>query len=318
MATKTKQHVEVGGREISLSNLDKVLWPRDGYTKGDLISYYAKVSAYILPHLRERPLTLQRYPDGIDGGSFFEKQKPRFTPSWIPSHADSAYSKTRTVEYILCNDEATLLWCANLAAIVLHVWYSHAKTADKPDFALFDLDPGEKCTLKTLASAATVFHDVLEGIGAKPLVKTSGGSGLHVIVPLEPRYEYDAVKDFAEVVARHVEREIPELTTLERTIAKRPQDRVYLDWVQVGKGKTVVPAYSPRARDGAPVSMPLDWDEVDEFARKRVRDPAKHFAQWNIETAFKRLDAEGDLWDPDRWKRAKLESLVKKAASNRK
>ncbi|MBV9269997.1 MAG: non-homologous end-joining DNA ligase, partial [Candidatus Eremiobacteraeota bacterium] len=239
MATKAKHTIDVDGREVSLSNLDKVLWPRDGYTKGDLISYYAKISAYILPHLRDRPLTLQRYPDGIDGESFFEKQKPRFTPSWIPSHADSAYSKTRTVEYMLCNDDATLIWCANLAAIVLHVWYSHAQTPDKPDFALFDLDPGERCTLKTLTSVAVAFREALDGIGACPLIKTSGGYGLHVIVPLEPRYDYDPVKDFAQLVARHIEEQVPELTTLERTIARRPQDRVYLDWLQVGKGKTV-------------------------------------------------------------------------------
>jgi len=315
VATKTKQHVNIGGHEIALSNLEKVLWPRDGYTKGDLISYYAKVSAYILPHLRDRPLTLQRYPDGIDGESFFEKQKPRFTPSWIPSHADSAYSKTRTVEYILCNDDATLVWCANLATIILHVWYSYAQSPDKPDFALFDLDPGEQCTLKTLATVASAFHDALDGIGACPLIKTSGGYGLHVIVPLESRYTYDPVKDFAELVARHIEHEIPQLTTLERTIARRPQDRVYLDWLQVGKGKTVVPAYSPRARDGAPVSMPLAWDEVEAFTRKRVRDPAAHFAQWNIESAFKRLDSNGDLWDPKKWRRAKLEPMVKKASS---
>lgn len=315
MAVKAKQHVTIGGREIALSNLDKVLWPRDGFTKGDLIGYYAKMSAFILPHLQDRPLTLQRYPDGIDGGSFFEKQKPKFAPEWVDSFADkSAHGKTRTIEYVVCNDDATLVWCANLAAIVLHAWYSKVDAPDDPDFALFDLDPGERCTLKTLATVALRFRDALEEIGAHPLIKTSGGYGLHVIVPLrENAYDYESVKPFAEVVARHIEHALPELTTLERTIARRPDDRVYLDYLQVGRGKTVVPAYSVRARDKAPVSMPLDWSEVEAFARKRTKDPAEFFAQWNITSAPARVERDGDLWDPAGWKRAKLETIARNA-----
>jgi DNA ligase D-like protein (predicted polymerase) len=222
MASRTTQQAKVGGRELTFSNLEKVLWPRDGYTKGDLIAYYLSVAKWLLPHVKDRPLTLQRYPDGVDGQSFFEKQAPRFTPEWIRTVALSADQGSRKVAYILCNDEATLAWCANLAAIVLHVWYSHRPTLEYPDYALFDLDPTDGCTMKTLATVALEFADMLSEIGLKPLVKTTGGSGLHVVIPLQSKYSYDAIKQFAEIAARRVAHELPKLTTLERSIA-RPQ-----------------------------------------------------------------------------------------------
>jgi len=308
-----KQREIIGGRELTFSNLDKVLWPKDGFTKGDLIAYYLSVSRWLLAHLRDRPLTLERYPDGIGAGSFFEKQAPRFKPEWIPTVALSADQQSRKISYILCNDEATLAWCANLAAIVLHVWYSRVPTEDHPDYALFDLDPWEGCTMKTLARVALFFRDALAAIGLHPLVKTSGGSGLHVVVPLQPRYEYEAVKQFAEIVARRVAAELPAQTTLERTIARRPRGKVYLDWVQVGRGKTVVPPYAVRARAGAPVSMPLEWSEVEGFAAKRGGDPPKLIAQWNIRNAAGRLKERGDLWSGRAWLARPLEPAVRRA-----
>lgn len=309
---KDQRKIEVAGRELTISNFDKVLWPRDGYTKGDLLTYYLSVAKWLVPHLEDRPLTLQRYPDGIDGQSFFEKQAPRFTPSWIPTITASAENQTRKIAYIACNDEATLAWCSNLASIVLHVWYSHAPTLDNPDYALFDLDPWE-CTMKTLATVAIEFREVLSGIGLRPLVKTSGGTGLHVVVPLKPHYEYEAVKQFAEIVARRVAAQLPKITTLERTIARRPKGTVYLDYVQVGRGKTVVPPYVVRARDKAPVSMPLDWSEVEELAKKRGGDPAAAAARWNVTNARKRLQDVGDLWSGKGWKEAAIEPAVRKA-----
>jgi bifunctional non-homologous end joining protein LigD len=308
----TKHDAVVGGRKLVFSNLDKVLWPRDGYTKGDLIEYYRSIAKWLLPHLRNRPLTLQRYPDGIDAQSFFEKQAPRFTPDWIPTVSLSADQRSRKVAYLLCNDEATLAWCANLAAIVLHVWYSHVPTTDTPDYALFDLDTGEKTTIKTLATVALAFRDELADVGLPTLIKTSGGSGLHVVIPLRTQYDYDAVKQFAEITARHIAAKLPELTTLERTISRRPEDAVYLDWVQVGRGKTVVPPYVVRARDGAPVSMPLDWSEVEDFAKKRAA-PQAIFAGWNMRNARKRLDTAGDIWGGKTWKPAALEPALRKA-----
>jgi bifunctional non-homologous end joining protein LigD len=262
--------------------------------------------------LEDRPLTLQRWPDGIDRQSFFEKQAPKFKPEWIPTVSLAADQQSRKVAYMLCNDDATLTWCANLASIVLHTWYSHVPTTDSPDYVLFDLDTCEQTTMKTLAAVALTFRDALGEIGLYPLVKTSGGSGLHVVIPLKTGYDYDTVRQFAEIVARHIARLLPDLTTLERTVSKRPKTSVYLDYVQVGKGKTVVPPYIVRARDKAPVSMPLEWSEVEDLGKKRGT-PETVNAQWTIKNARKRLDAEGDLWAGRGWKEAKLEPALRKA-----
>lgn len=313
MAARTTQTAVVGKRELTLSNVDKVLWPRDGYTKGDLIAYYRSIAKWLLPHLKDRPLTLQRYPDGIDHQSFFEKQAPKFKPAWIPTASLSADGNARKVAYMVCNDEATLTWCANLASIVLHVWYSRVKTPDAPDYVLFDLDTCEKTTLKSLATVALAFRDELEAIGLPALVKTSGGSGLHVVVPLKNTYDYELAKQFAEITARHVHGLLPAITTLERTISRRPDTGVYLDWVQVGRGKTVVPPYVVRARDGASVSMPLDWSEVEAAARKRGK-PETLTGAWTIKNARTRLEAEGDLWGGRNWKPASLEKSLKGAS----
>jgi bifunctional non-homologous end joining protein LigD len=304
----------VGSRTLSLSNLDKVLFPRDGYTKGDLIAYYRLVAEAILPHLRDRPLTLQRYPDGIDGISFFEKKVPMGAPDWIERVTTRAAEAGKKVTYVLCNDEPALAYCANLASIVLHVWTSKVPTLDEPDFVFFDLDPGEKCTLKRLASVAVHFRDLLHAIGLQPLVKTSGGLGLHVFVPLVAGYTYDTAKLFAEYVTRRAAAELGDDVTLVRTISKRSESAVYLDYVQVGRGKTYVPAYSVRARDGAPVSTPLHWDEVEAFARKRgSAAPWDEFGKNTIETMPKRLKKLGDLWGGKAWKKQRLGPAIKRA-----
>jgi len=269
-----KTPVTVGVRRLELSNLEKVLWPRDGYTKSDLIAYYRAAAKWILPHLRDRPLTLQRYPDGIDNESFFEKQAPRGTPEWARTISIASPGGRRShIAYLVCDDEATLVFVANLASIVLHVWTSRTAALDNPDYVLFDLDPWEGCTLKTLATVALNLRDAIRSIGLEPLVKTSGSSGLHVVIPLESDYDYEPVKVFAEIVARRVAGALPQLTTLERMTAKRKPGTVYLDYVQVGQGKTLVPPYCVRARDGAPISMPLEWDEVEALARKRAGKP---------------------------------------------
>jgi bifunctional non-homologous end joining protein LigD len=305
----------VGSRTLSLSNLDKVLWPRDGYTKGDLIDYYERVAPYAIAHLKGRPLTLQRYPNGIDGPTFFEKQMPRGMPEWIDRVTVPTPEGSRSqVTFALCNDAPSLVYFANLATIVLHVWTSRVPALDEPDFVIFDLDPGEKCTLRTLGTLVLAVRDLLATIGLKPLVKTTGGYGLHVVVPLAAGYSYDTAKAFAELVARRAASELGELATLQRTIAKRPPSAVYIDYVQVGQGKTIVAPYSVRARDGAPVSTPLMWDEVEAFARRRTATaPADEFAKYTIRTTPARLEREGDLWGAKRWKRQRLEAAIGKA-----
>jgi bifunctional non-homologous end joining protein LigD len=312
MAT-ARTPMDVAGRTLSVSNLDKVLFPKDGYTKGDLIAYYRQVAPLIVPHLRERPLTLQRYPDGVDAESFFEKHLPKGVPDWMPRVALTSPGGMRAkTTYLICNDEAALVYVANLAAIVLHVWTSRVETIESPDYVFFDLDPGEQCTTKTLVTVALEIRDMLEGIGLRTLVKTSGGMGLHVVVPLAPGYTYEAAKLFAELVAHRVSGTDRQRVTLERNVSKRDQTAVYFDYLQVGRGKTIVAPYSVRARDGAPVSTPLEWSEVEAFARKRGA-PWDVFGAFTIATAPKRFASLGDLWGGTAWKKQRLEAAVGKA-----
>jgi bifunctional non-homologous end joining protein LigD len=306
--------IAVNGRTLSVSNLDKVLFPRDGITKGDLIQYYRNVGRWLLPHLHNYPLTLQRYPDGIDAQSFFEKHLPRGLPEWADRVALTSPGGTRDeTTYMLCNDEATLVYVANLATIILHVWTSHVPTIEEPDYVFFDLDPGEQCTLKTLASVAVAMRDLLGEIGLTALVKTSGGMGLHLVVPLAAGYSYDTAKMFAEAVATQLTQRKPDLVTLERSLKKRDESLVYLDYLQVGRGKTMVSVYSVRASDGAPVSTPLDWSEVEAFARKRGGSRESVFSQFNMRTTPKRLERDGDLWSGRAWKKQRLEPAIGKA-----
>jgi bifunctional non-homologous end joining protein LigD len=315
MSAKERSSVSIGGLTLSLSNLEKVLWPRDGYTKGDLIGYYRNVAEPAVAHLKDRPLTLQRYPNGIDAQSFFEKQMPKGMPEWIERVTVPTPGGSRShVTFPLCNDEPSLVYFANLAAIVLHVWTSGVQALDEPDFVLFDLDPGEKCTLRTLARVALQVRDCLNEIGLKPLIKSTGGYGVHVVVPLAAGYSYETAKVFAEIVARQAAAELGELASLQRTIAKRPQTAVYIDYVQVGLGKTIVAPYSVRARDGAPVSTPLHWAEIEAFGRRRSGvAPADEFAKLTIRTTPARLAREGDLWGPKSWKKQRLEGPSAKA-----
>jgi bifunctional non-homologous end joining protein LigD len=307
--------VRVGSKTLSLSNLDKVLWPKVGYTKGDLIDYYEGVAATIVPYLKDRPLTLERYPNGIAAQSFFEKEMSKGTPDWVDRVTIPSPQGTRSkITYVVCNDAPSLVYVANLAAIILHIWTSRVRSLDEPDFVIFDLDPGEQCTLRVLATVALAVRDLLEEIGLAALVKTTGGYGLHVILPLKPGYSYDTAKVFAEVIARRAADQLGDLVTLVRTIAKRPKTAVYIDYVQVGRGKTIVAPYSVRAREGAPVSMPLDWSEIEAYERKRGTTTGyEAFVAFNIRTAPARLEREGDRWGNGAWKGVRLEPAIAKA-----
>jgi bifunctional non-homologous end joining protein LigD len=306
--------LEIDGHALALSNQDKILWPTDGYTKGDLVAYYRAAAPYILPEIAKRPLTLQRYPNGIDGPSFFEKNVAKHLPAWIPTvTVPSEHGRSDTVRFMLCNDEATLVYVANLAAIVLHVWTSREGSLDEPDFVFFDLDPGDGCTLATLAKVALGLRDALAEIGLVPVVKSSGGSGLHVAVPLEPAYSYEICKAFAELTARTVHDRLPELTTLLRAPAKRPPGTVYLDYVQVGKGKTLVAPFSVRARAQAPVSMPLSWTEVEAMVRKRAKETEGEFARYTLKNAPPLMAERAALWGGASWQPQRLEPALEKA-----
>ena len=318
MPPKKSEVVEtIGGRPVKLTNQDKVLFPNDGYTKGDLVRYYRTVAPLILPYLRGNPVTMERFPDGIGvPRGIWEKQIPRYTPDWVGRTTIApSTGEPRNVTYVVVEDEASLVWVANLAAITLHIWYSHVPTIDVPDVILFDLDPGERCPLARLAKVALAFRDELAGIGIRAYVKTTGGMGMHVILPLKPHYGYDVAKGISELVARRIHAVLPKDTTLERTISRRPEDLVYLDWVQVGKGKTYVAPFTVRARDGAPVSMPLGWAEVEAMRRKRAPETTAEMRRWTIANVPKLVAKTGDPWRREGWKPQSLESALSKARS---
>ncbi len=298
----------------TLTNLDKVLWPNDGYTKGELIKYYLTVAPWLLPYLKDRPLSLQRFPNGITGESFFEKQLPKGAPDWVRTHAiPTDTGKRAKIDYVVCDDERTLAWLANLAAITIHAWLSRVGSLGSPDYSLFDLDPQAGCTLATLAKVALLLRDELESLGMTPAVKTSGGKGLHVMMRLAPGYDYSEVRRFSELIARRLEAEHGEDITLERMVKKRPRGTVYLDWVQVGEGKTIVMPFIVRPRPKAPVSWPLAWSDVERMARSRAPDLLGEAARFNITTAPALLKKKGDAWSAPMKKQQRLEPALKKA-----
>ena len=325
-----KMTITVEGRTLAVSNLGKVLYPakEDRITKGEILAFYRDIAPYLLPHLARRPLTLERYPDGIEASSFFEKNVPRGAPPWLQTTrvAHGMYSSRATpkrphIDFVVADDLPSLLWLVNLGSFVMHIWTSRIETLDQPDWVLFDLDPGEGCTVKTMALVALEVKRATDAIGLPSLVKTTGGHGLHVIVPLAAGYEYDEAKAFAELVARRVESQVPDLVTLERTIAKRPAGRIYFDYVQVGRGKTMVPPYVLRAQPGASVSMPLEWSEVEAMKKSRSDDTTTEMRRFTLKNTLARLAKKGDLWaavagaEANAKSGAKLEPALKKAAS---
>jgi bifunctional non-homologous end joining protein LigD len=287
-------------RLVRVTHPERVLFPADGITKGELVDYYRDVAHWILPYLRDRPLTLQRWPEGIRAPCFFEKTLPRWAPPWLattrqPRRADR--TKSAFVEYPLCDDEASLLWFANIGAITFHVWMSRVQAPGSPDYLWFDLDPLEGCPVKSLARVALRVREVLAATRLEPRVKTTGGKGLHVIAPLPGATTYDAARGFEQQVALRMKEEMPDLVELEFSKTKRARGKVYFDWSQLGHGKTMVPPFTVRGRDGAPVSMPLPWSEVERLAESRSTKPTTEiFRAWNLKTVPALLAERGDPW----------------------
>jgi bifunctional non-homologous end joining protein LigD len=289
--------------KLKFTNLDKIYFPDDGYTKGDLIRYYDAVAPLILPHLKDRPLSLKRYPNGIRGEYFFQKNTPDNYPSWL---------QTETVDgtrYILANDKTTLLYLTNLGCIDQNPWMSRVGSLDRPDFILVDIDPYH-CEFRKVVEAALLVKKILDAIGLRGYPKTTGGDGLHIYIPVEPVYSYDQARSLAEVIARLLAAEHPKLFTTPRAVEKREKDRVYFDWMQIASSKTISAPYVVRAHPGAPVSTPLAWDEVK---------PTLLPSQFTMKNAPARFAERGDLFAevigrPQRLEKAleKLEKLVRK------
>ena len=276
-----------GARHFALRNLDKVYWVRDGITKGDLIAYYATCAEVLLPYLRDRPVHLLRYPDGIDGKSFYQKQVMDYVPDWIRTVFVGHDEAGEEVRYIVCDNQETLLYLINLGSIDLHPWMSRTGSMDSPDWAFIDLDPKEAPFSHVLRLARQTGR-LLRGIGVSPFVKTSGKTGIHIAIPLQAGYTYDQSRIFCESIARVLVRENKEIATVERNPKSRG-GRVYVDFLQNRREQTIVPPYVVRPVEGARVSMPLEWDELEADL-----DPGA----FCLRTAPERIRKLGDLFRP--------------------
>lgn len=303
MASNT---VSIEGRSFDLSRLDKVLWPQDGYTKGELINYYVEVAPYIIPHLQGRPMVFTRYPDGIDKQSFYQKNAPSSLPQWIKTYPYYSPDSGRDINFILVEESAALAWLANQACIEMHPWLSCASLVDYPDFIVFDLDPSPGNSFEQVKTIVFLTRQVLNELGLRCYIKTSGSQGLHVYLPVENKYSYEKVRDFARTVAEIICTMQPDIATVERTVRKRGA-KIYVDYMQNVKGKTLCSVYSVRPRPGATVSAPLYWDEVNSIKP----------SDFTIKTILPRLQKLGELFAPVLTDRQSLDAAFSQLGLNK-
>jgi bifunctional non-homologous end joining protein LigD len=287
------QQVEVDGRELSITNLDKVMYPSTGFTKGEVIDYYARIAPTIIPHLRGRPLTLKRYPEGAEAGHFFEKRCPKHRPEWVATASIWSEREDGEIEFCVCNDKPTLVWMAQLAALELHPSLSLARHMERPTVLAFDLDPGEPANVIDCARVALRVRGLFGELGVECFPKTSGGKGLQVYVPLNGRTTYATTKPYAHAVAQLLERMHPD-EIVSRMTKKLRKGKVFVDWSQNTESKTTVAVYSLRARERPTVSTPLEWDEVEAAAESGDPEPIRFEAPQVIE----RVEERGDLFAP--------------------
>jgi bifunctional non-homologous end joining protein LigD len=281
--------VDVEGHELSLSNLDKVMYPETGFTKGQVIDYYTRIAPAVLPHLRDRPLTLKRYPNGVEGGHFYEKQCPSHRPDWVRSEPVELSSKT--IQFCICDDLPTLVWLANLADLELHPSLSKIPEVERPAIMAFDLDPGPGTGLAECCEVALLLRDALAALGLECFPKTSGSKGIQVYVPLNTGgVDYDhGTKRLSNALARHLESQHPKLIVSSQKKELR-KNRVLIDWSQNDEHKTTVGVYSLRARERPTVSTPLMWEEVE------AGDPDA--LVFETEDVLARFEEHGDLFAP--------------------
>ena len=290
MPPSRRLQVDVDGRTVSLSNLDKVLYPAAGFTKGHVIDYYTRVAPVLLPHLAGRHLTLKRYPNGVDGPFFYEKQCPGHRPDWVRTHGVWSGRNRGDIDYCVCDDLPTLVWLANLADLELHTPLGLAAAPLAPTVLAFDLDPGPPATVIECAEVATRLRDACDHFGLEAFPKTSGSKGMQVYVPLNTPTDFDATKTFARGVAQVLERHDPGLVVSEMAKGKRT-GKVFIDWSQNDDFKTTVCAYSLRARERPTVSTPLRWEEVEAARAGEPDDLA-----FSSDQALARVAEHGDLF----------------------
>ena len=304
---KRSQEVTVGRRKLKLTNLDKVLYPKTGTTKAEVIDYYARVADAILPHLRGRPLTLRRFPEGVGKpeSSFFEKNCPQHRPEWVKTTPIYVDRRAGEIEFCMCENLATLTWMAQLAALELHPSLSKATRMEQPTVLAFDLDPGAPASLVECCRVAVRVRKLFADLGLETFPKVSGGKGLQVYVPLNTKVTYEQTSPFAKAVAQLLERETPKQVVSKMAKAQR-RGKVFVDWSQNHQKKTTIAVYSLRARERPTASIPLHWREVERAAK---RGDAENL-RFEIPAAIARADKEGDLFEPVLKLRQKLPKLA--------
>ncbi len=280
--------VKVDGREVRLSNLDKLFWPKERITKGDLIQYYADVAPVLLPHIRDRAMVMKRYPHGAAGEFFFMKRAPTPRPDWIPT-CRIEHDSGNVIDFPVIDDLPSLLWVINLGCIDLNQWYATCDDVARPDYLHFDLDPGDGATWEAVLESGRVVHEALDTLRMPSLAKTTGSRGLHVYVPIVRGPVQKDVWTFAKALAVELAARHPKLMTAEYRVAKRPKGRVLVDYNQNAWGRTLASIYSVRPRPRAPVSTPITWRELD--AGVRVED-------FRMDNVRQRIAKLGDLWKP--------------------
>lgn len=286
ISKENQRIVNVDGHDLKLTNQNKIFWPDEKYTKGDVINHYNNISDYILPYLINRPQSLKRNPGGIADKGFYHKDAGDNSPHWVKSTEFYSQSVNKTIDYILCNDKATLIYLANLGCIEINPWNSRIQKPDNPDYLIMDIDPSEKNTFKQVIDVALVIKEILTKAGCTCYCKTSGATGMHIYIPLQGRYTYDQARPFSEIIANLTNEQLPDFTTVERPLSQR-KGRIYIDFLQNRRGQTLASVYSIRPVPGASVSTPLSWKEV-----KHGLTPL----DFTIKTIHKRLDKVGDLF----------------------
>ncbi|MHB8897103.1 MAG: non-homologous end-joining DNA ligase [Candidatus Geothermincolia bacterium] len=295
--------IEVGGHTLKISNLDKVLWPATGFTKAQMIDYYTRIAPAMLPHLKGYPVTLKRYPDGVDSEYFYEKECPAYHPEWVSTATMPSRNVRQRVNFCVVDNTSTLVWLANLATIELHTLLAKSKDLDTPTSIAFDLDPGPPAGVLDSAWAAERLRDLLAEMGIEAFPKVSGSKGIHVYVPLNTPATYDKTKSFAKALALMMESRYPKRVTSVMRKDLRA-GKVFVDWSQNDPHKTTVCAYSLRAREKPFVSAPVTWDELEE-ARRRKSVAALSFEAWEV---LQRVKDHGDIFTPVLKKKQRLPS----------
>jgi bifunctional non-homologous end joining protein LigD len=285
--------VEIGGRQLKLSNFDKVLYPEAGFTKGQVIDYYTRIAPVLLPHLHQRALTLKRYPNGVDGQFFYEKNCPKHRPPWVETLSVWSARNKADVNYCLIDELAGLVWVANLASLELHTSLSHARDIQRPSMLVFDLDPGPPATVVECGQVALWLREVLGDLGLQAFPKTSGSKGLQIYVPLNTPVTYNEAKPFAHAMAKLLERQHPAEVLSVMTKDLRT-GKVFIDWSQNDDSKTTVCVYSLRARPRPTVSTPVTWDEVEAVVASGNPDDLV----FEADAVLARVEARGDLFGP--------------------